>query len=78
VNDYDRAGLLMHVLASRSVLGGFAVSAALSWVYLARNHDWRDCMFAVPAAVAVVAILVPRPADSVLGAAALNQRAAIR
>lgn len=46
-----------YVFGSRMILALLILIAVMSWVYLARDDDWRGWVFAVPSTVAVLGIL---------------------
>ncbi|HEX8631483.1 MAG TPA: hypothetical protein VF755_25270 [Catenuloplanes sp.] len=56
----ERQSPLTYAVTSRSVLAGLAVIAVLSWVYLARNDDWRGWVFAVPSTIGLLAVITLR------------------
>ncbi|GIF64142.1 hypothetical protein Ais01nite_21770 [Asanoa ishikariensis] len=60
MNSADQRGPLISILTAGSVLTILAAIAALSWVYLARNDDWRGWVFALPSTTGVIAIILLR------------------
>jgi hypothetical protein len=46
-----------YVFGSWRILVLLVSVAAVSWVYLVRDNDWRAWVFAVPSTVAVLGIL---------------------